>query len=58
VKDLPILPQGLSAVFKEDLPANLFIRRLSGGLAGLISNSHGPSFLKIIVSDIPPIEQE
>jgi hypothetical protein len=34
-KDLPILAQGLSAVFVADLPAVLFIRHPSGGLEGL-----------------------
>ena len=34
--DLPILAQGLPAVRRAGLPAVLFIRRLCGGLAGLL----------------------
>jgi hypothetical protein len=37
VKDLPILAQGLPAVFVEGLPAVLFIRRPSGGFNPIIT---------------------
>jgi len=36
--DLPILAQGLPALFLEGLPAVLFIRRSSGGLADLFAS--------------------